>query len=103
MFEDYVEVEGLSTDSTMASSVSACKKVLCGNSVLDSPDFWLKNEKTLCRLGLADEDSECTMICFVNVDSQKTTCREEQNVKKLASVSPGLPRLVEVMTAQQPK
>ncbi|KAK7883328.1 hypothetical protein WMY93_029502 [Mugilogobius chulae] len=105
MFEgsDCVEVEGVSTDSTIASSVSACKKVLCGNSVLDSPDFWLKNEKTLCRLGLTEEDSECTMICFVNVDSQKTNCCEEQNLKKLASVSPDLPRLVEVMTAQKPK
>lgn len=39
-------------------------QVLCGNSVLDSPDFWLKNEKTLCRLGLMDDDGEgsCTMV-----------------------------------------
>ncbi|XP_072317884.1 A-kinase anchor protein SPHKAP isoform X1 [Eucyclogobius newberryi] len=105
MFEgsECVEVEGVSTDSTIASSVSACKKVLCGNSFLDSPDFWLKNEKTLCRLGLTEEDSECTMICFVNVNSQKTNCCEEQNIKKLASVSPDLPRLMEVMKAQPPK
>lgn len=107
MFEgsESVEVEGVSTDSTVASSISACKKVLCGNSVLDSPDFWLKNEKTLCRLGLMDDDGEgsCTMICFVNVDSQKTDCRDEKNVKKLASVSPDLPRLVELLTVQQPK
>uniref|UniRef100_A0A3B4A627 A-kinase anchor 110kDa C-terminal domain-containing protein n=1 Tax=Periophthalmus magnuspinnatus TaxID=409849 RepID=A0A3B4A627_9GOBI len=102
MFEgsECVEVEGVSVDSTMASSVSACKKqVLCGNSVLDSPDFWLKNDKTLCRLGLTEEDSECTIICFVNVDSKKTNCREEPNLK----VSPDLPRLVEVLTSQQPK
>ncbi|KAJ0063453.1 hypothetical protein NL108_002754 [Boleophthalmus pectinirostris] len=97
------EVEGISMESTVASSVSACKKVLCGNSVLDSPDFWLKNDKTLCRLGLTEEDSECTMICFVNVNSKKTNCREEPNFKKLASVSPDLPRLVEVLTTQQPK
>lgn len=32
--------------------------------MLDSPDFWLKNEKTLCRLGLMDDDGEgsCTMV-----------------------------------------
>ncbi|XP_033833461.1 A-kinase anchor protein SPHKAP [Periophthalmus magnuspinnatus] len=105
MFEgsECVEVEGVSVDSTMASSVSACKKVLCGNSVLDSPDFWLKNDKTLCRLGLTEEDSECTIICFVNVDSKKTNCREEPNLKMLSSVSPDLPRLVEVLTSQQSK
>uniref|UniRef100_A0A3B4A712 A-kinase anchor 110kDa C-terminal domain-containing protein n=1 Tax=Periophthalmus magnuspinnatus TaxID=409849 RepID=A0A3B4A712_9GOBI len=42
-------------------------------------------------------------ICFVNVDSKKTNCREEPNLKMLSSVSPDLPRLVEVLTSQQPK
>ncbi|MEQ2197442.1 hypothetical protein XENOCAPTIV_029524 [Xenoophorus captivus] len=35
----------------------------CVNSVLDSCEYWLKNEKTLCRLGLLDEDADtsCTL------------------------------------------
>uniref|UniRef100_A0A1A8K6T9 SPHK1 interactor, AKAP domain containing n=1 Tax=Nothobranchius kuhntae TaxID=321403 RepID=A0A1A8K6T9_NOTKU len=99
------EVEGGSTESTMASSISACKKVLCSNSVLDSSEYWLRNEKTLCRLGLLDEDTEgsCTMICFVSLDPQKTDCHDEKSIKKLASVSPDLPKLVELLTIHQPK
>ncbi|KAM4589455.1 A-kinase anchor protein SPHKAP isoform 1-T1 [Fundulus diaphanus] len=96
------EVEG---GSTVASSISACKKVLCSNSVLDSSEYWLKNEKTLCRLGLLDDDadSSCTLICFVNLDPRKTNCRDDENNKKLASVSPDLPKLVELLTIHQPK
>uniref|UniRef100_A0A1A8BNT4 SPHK1 interactor, AKAP domain containing n=1 Tax=Nothobranchius kadleci TaxID=1051664 RepID=A0A1A8BNT4_NOTKA len=99
------EVEGGSTESTMASSISACKKVLCSNSMLDSSEYWLRNEKTLCRLGLLDEDTEgsCTMICFVSLDPQKTDCHDEKSIKKLASVSPDLPKLVELLTIHQPK
>ncbi|KAM4742673.1 A-kinase anchor protein SPHKAP isoform 2-T2 [Anableps anableps] len=98
-------VDGGSTESTVASSISACKKVLCSNSVLDSSEYWLKNEKTLCRLGLLDDDadSSCTLICFVNLDPQKTNCRDDKNNKKLASVSPDLPKLVELLTIHQPK
>ncbi|XP_026174360.1 A-kinase anchor protein SPHKAP [Mastacembelus armatus] len=107
MFEgsESVEVEGGSTDSTVASSISACKKVLGSNSVLDSSEYWLRNEKALCRLGLLDEDTEgsCFMICFVNLDSQKTDCRDDKSMKKLASVSPDLPKLVELLTVHQPK
>ncbi|XP_030007609.1 A-kinase anchor protein SPHKAP isoform X2 [Sphaeramia orbicularis] len=114
MFEgsESVEADGGSTESTVASSISACKKVLCSNSVLDSSEFWLRNEKALCRLGLLDDDAEgsCTMICFVNFDSQKTDCRDDKSIKrsacllqKLASVSPDLPRLVELLTVHQPK
>ncbi|XP_062242681.1 A-kinase anchor protein SPHKAP isoform X2 [Platichthys flesus] len=107
MFEgsESAEVEGGSTDSTVASSISACKKVLCSNSVLDSSDYWLRNEKTLCRLGLLDDDAEggCTMICFVNLDPQKTDCRDDKNMKKLASVSPDLPKLIELLTVHQQK
>ncbi|CAN9511044.1 unnamed protein product [Ophioblennius macclurei] len=100
-----VEVEGGSTESTVASSISACKKVLCSNSVLDSSEYWLRNEKALCRLGLLDDDTEgsCTMICFVNLDPQKTDCRDDKSIKKLASVSPDLPKLVELLTVHQPK
>ncbi|KAI3354390.1 hypothetical protein L3Q82_018911 [Scortum barcoo] len=107
MFEgaESVEVEGGSTDSTVASSISACKKVLCSNTVLDSSEYWLRNEKALCKLGLLDDDTEgsCTMICFVNLDPQKTDCRDDKSIKKLASVSPDLPKLVELLTVHQPK
>ncbi|KAM6987317.1 A-kinase anchor protein SPHKAP isoform 3-T3 [Tautogolabrus adspersus] len=107
MFEgsESVELEGGSTESTLASSISACKKVLCSNSVLDSPEYWMRNEKALCRLGLLDDDAEgsCTMICFVNRDPQKTDYRDEKSIKKLASVSPELPKLVELLTVHQPK
>uniref|UniRef100_A0A665W4R0 SPHK1 interactor, AKAP domain containing n=1 Tax=Echeneis naucrates TaxID=173247 RepID=A0A665W4R0_ECHNA len=80
-------------------------KVLCSNSVLDSSEYWLRNEKALCRLGLLDDDAEgnCTMICFVNLDPQKTDCHDDRNNKKLASVSPDLPKLVELLTVHQPK
>ncbi|XP_008423623.1 A-kinase anchor protein SPHKAP isoform X4 [Poecilia reticulata] len=99
------EVDGGRTESTVASSISACKKVLCSNSVLDSSEYWLKNEKTLCRLSLLDDDadSSCTLICFVNLDPQKTNCRDDKNNKKLALVSPDLPKLVELLTIHQPK
>ncbi|XP_020497387.1 A-kinase anchor protein SPHKAP isoform X2 [Labrus bergylta] len=107
MFEgsESVDLEGGSTESTLASSISACKKVLCSNSVLDSPEYWLRNEKALCRLGLLDDDAEgsCTMICFVNRDPQKTDYRDEKSIKKLASVSPELPKLVELLTVHLPK
>uniref|UniRef100_A0A7N8XNQ8 SPHK1 interactor, AKAP domain containing n=1 Tax=Mastacembelus armatus TaxID=205130 RepID=A0A7N8XNQ8_9TELE len=42
-------------------------------------------------------------ICFVNLDSQKTDCRDDKSMKKLASVSPDLPKLVELLTVHQPK
>uniref|UniRef100_A0A3Q0RWW9 SPHK1 interactor, AKAP domain containing n=1 Tax=Amphilophus citrinellus TaxID=61819 RepID=A0A3Q0RWW9_AMPCI len=107
MFEgsESIEVAGGSTESTVASSISACKKVLCSNSVLDSSEYWLRNEKALCRLGLLDDDTEggCTTVCFVNLDPQKTDCRDDKSVKKLASVSPDLPKLVELLTVHQPK
>ncbi|KAM9733157.1 A-kinase anchor protein SPHKAP isoform 2-T2 [Menidia menidia] len=107
MFEgsESVEMEEASTESTLASSISACKKVVCSNGVLDSSEYWLRNEKALCRLDLLDDDAEgsCTMICFVNLDPQRTDCREDKNIKKLASVSPDLPKLVELLTVHQPK
>ncbi|KAF3692923.1 A-kinase anchor protein SPHKAP SPHK1-interactor and AKAP domain-containing protein [Channa argus] len=75
MFEasESVEVEGGSTDSTVASSISACKKVLCSNSVLDSSEYWLGNDKALCRLGLLDDDTEgsYTMVTGIAVIQQR--------------------------------
>ncbi|XP_061575153.1 A-kinase anchor protein SPHKAP isoform X2 [Cololabis saira] len=105
MFEvsDSVEVEGGTSETSVASSISACKKVLCSNSVLDSSEYWLTNEKVLCRLGLLDNDTEgsCAMMCFVNLDPQKT--HDEKSIKKLASMSPDLPKLIELLTIHQPK
>lgn len=42
-------------------------QVLCSNSVLDSSEYWLRNEKALCRLGLLDDDTEgsCTMVSSI--------------------------------------
>ncbi|TSR87303.1 A-kinase anchor protein SPHKAP [Bagarius yarrelli] len=51
-------------------------QVVCSNSVLDTCDYWLKNNKTLCRVLEDQHDGGCT---------------------KLSSVSPDLPRLVEVL------
>uniref|UniRef100_A0A3Q2D9J7 SPHK1 interactor, AKAP domain containing n=1 Tax=Cyprinodon variegatus TaxID=28743 RepID=A0A3Q2D9J7_CYPVA len=42
-------------------------------------------------------------LCFVNLDPQKINCQDDENKKKLASVSPDLPRLVELLTVRQPK
>ncbi|XP_055369689.1 A-kinase anchor protein SPHKAP isoform X3 [Betta splendens] len=107
MFEgsESAEGEGGSTESTLASSVSTCKKVLCSNTVLDSSEYWLRNEKALCRLGLLDDDMEgsCTVVCFVNLDPQKTDYHDDKSIKKLASISPDLPKLVELLAAHQPK
>ncbi|XP_040018679.2 A-kinase anchor protein SPHKAP isoform X2 [Gasterosteus aculeatus] len=107
MFEgsEAVKVEGGSAESTVAASISACKKVLCSNSVLDSSEYWLRNGKALCRLGLLDDDGEggCTTLCFVNLDPQKTDYRDDKCIKKLASVSPDLPKLVDLLSVHQPK
>lgn len=42
-------------------------QVLCSNSVLDSSEYWLRNEKALCRLGLLDDNAEgsCTMVSSI--------------------------------------
>ncbi|KAK0150601.1 A-kinase anchor protein SPHKAP [Merluccius polli] len=102
---EITEAEGLSADSTLASSVTACKKVLCSNSVLDSADYWLQNEKALCRLALLDGDADgsCTTICFVNLDHEKMDNSDDKGIKRLASVSPDLPKMVESLSVHQPK
>ncbi|XP_036441610.1 LOW QUALITY PROTEIN: A-kinase anchor protein SPHKAP [Colossoma macropomum] len=90
------ETEGVKAESSLVSSVSACKKVLCSNSVLDSSEYWLKNDKTLCRVGFLEDQHEggCT-ICFVSLDTHTSDRHDSSCLKKLASVSPDLPRLVE--------
>ncbi|XP_075871069.1 A-kinase anchor protein SPHKAP isoform X2 [Nelusetta ayraudi] len=98
-------VEGGATASTAASTISACKKVLCANGALDSCDYWLQNPKALCRLGLLEGDVEagCTLMCFVSLDPQQGDCRDEGSIQKLASVSPELPKLSELLALHQPK
>ncbi|XP_037395856.1 A-kinase anchor protein SPHKAP isoform X2 [Pygocentrus nattereri] len=92
------ETEGVKAESSLVSSISACKKVLCSNSVLDSSEYWLKNEKTLCRVGFLEDQHEggCT-ICFLSLDTHTSDRHDSSCLKKLASVSPDLPQLVECM------
>ena len=47
-------------------------QVLCSNSVLDSADYWLQNEKALCRLGLLDGDADgsCSTVSRLANDSE---------------------------------
>ncbi|XP_026870268.2 A-kinase anchor protein SPHKAP isoform X2 [Electrophorus electricus] len=103
MFEgsDSVDTEGVKTESSLGSSVSACKKVLCSNSVLDSSEYWMRNSKTLCRVDFleAQHDRSCT-ICFVSLDTHAGDQHDNSCHKKLASVSPHLPRLVECLGMQ---
>ncbi|KAJ3590112.1 hypothetical protein NHX12_008066 [Muraenolepis orangiensis] len=86
---EITETEALTTDSTLASSVTACKK----------------NEKALCRLGLldADADASLTTICFVNLDHEKMDFSDDKGIKRLASVSPDLPKMVESLNVHPPK
>ncbi|KAG7265979.1 hypothetical protein CRUP_022684, partial [Coryphaenoides rupestris] len=107
---EITEPEGPSSDSTLASSVTTCKKVLCGNGALDSADYWARNEKALCRLGLLDADADdadgsgCTTICFVSLNRERMDGRDDKGIKqRLASVSPDLPKMVESLSIQQPK
>jgi len=38
-------------------SVCLCQ-VLCSNSVLDSSEYWLKNDKALCRIGFLEDQND---------------------------------------------
>ncbi|XP_056621825.1 A-kinase anchor protein SPHKAP isoform X2 [Triplophysa dalaica] len=100
-----VETQEVRTESTLGSSVSACKKVLCSNSVLDSSEYWLKNDKALCRTGFLEDQHEgsCPTICFINLDRHTSDHHDDSFVKKLASVCPELPRLIESLGVRQPK
>ncbi|XP_042151970.1 A-kinase anchor protein SPHKAP isoform X4 [Oncorhynchus tshawytscha] len=107
MFEssESAAAERVSTDSTLGSPITACKKVLCSSNVLDSSEYWLRNEKALCRLGLLEDDAEgrYNTICFVNLDQQKVDRHDNSCIKKLASISPDLPKLVDSLSVRQPK
>uniref|UniRef100_G1LVE1 SPHK1 interactor, AKAP domain containing n=1 Tax=Ailuropoda melanoleuca TaxID=9646 RepID=G1LVE1_AILME len=86
------------------SSITACKKVLCSNSLLESTDYWLQNRRTPCQIGFVEDKSEnCASVCFVNLDVNKDACSTEHLQQKLVNVSPDLPKLISSMNVQQPK
>ncbi|KAM9127202.1 A-kinase anchor protein SPHKAP [Pangshura tecta] len=94
-----------SSESSLGSSVTACKKVLCSNSLLESTDYWLQNQRTPCRIGFVEDKSEnkCASVCFVNLDASKDDCSDEHLKQRLLSVSPNLPKLISSMNVQPPK
>ncbi|XP_050758731.1 A-kinase anchor protein SPHKAP [Gymnogyps californianus] len=102
------EHQGSSTDSSassLGSSVTACKKILCSNSLLESTDYWLQNQRTPCQIGFLEDKSEsnCASVCFVNLDANRDDCSDEQVKQRLISVSPNLPKLISSMNVQPPK
>ncbi|KAG7471031.1 hypothetical protein MATL_G00120150 [Megalops atlanticus] len=107
MFEisDSTDTEEVSTDTTLGTSVTACKKVLCSSSLLDSTEFWLQNDKTLCKIAFLEDKSEgsCTTVCFVNLDRQSVDRRDDSCMKKMAAISPDLPKLINSLNVRQPK
>uniref|UniRef100_A0A8C3VXD5 SPHK1 interactor, AKAP domain containing n=1 Tax=Catagonus wagneri TaxID=51154 RepID=A0A8C3VXD5_9CETA len=93
-----------SSGSSLGSSITACKKVLRSNSLLESTDYWLQNQRTPCQIGFVEDKSEnCASVCFVNLDVNKDACSTEHLQQKLVSVSPDLPKLISSMNVQQPK
>ncbi|XP_008104442.1 A-kinase anchor protein SPHKAP isoform X4 [Anolis carolinensis] len=94
-----------SSGSSLGSSVTACKKVLCSNSLLESTDYWLQNQKTPCRIGIVEDKLEknYTSVCFVNLDAHKDDCDNELMKQKLVDISPNLPKLISSMNVQPPK
>lgn len=44
-------------------------QVLCSNSVLDSSEYWLKNDKALCRIGFLEDqhDSGCPTVSLSHI------------------------------------
>lgn len=106
--QEVPEHQGNSTDSSgssLGSTVTACKKILCSNSLLESTDYWLQNQRTPCQIGFLEDKSEsnCASVCFVNLDANRDDCSNEQVKQKLISVSPNLPKLIGSMNVQPPK
>ncbi|XP_056215013.1 A-kinase anchor protein SPHKAP isoform X1 [Falco biarmicus] len=102
------EHQGSSTDSlasSLGSSVTACKKILCSNSLLESTEYWLQNQRTPCQIGFLEDKSEsnCASVCFVNLDANRDNCSYEQVKQRLISISPNLPKLISSMNVQPPK
>ncbi|XP_030072994.1 A-kinase anchor protein SPHKAP [Microcaecilia unicolor] len=94
-----------SSVSSLGSSVTACKKVLCSNSPLESIDYWLQNQKTLCRISFVEDKSEnsCGSISFVNLDVSKEDYSLDILCQKLITISPDLPKFISSVNVQQPK
>nr|KAF6451206.1 SPHK1 interactor, AKAP domain containing [Molossus molossus] len=93
-------------ESSVGSSFTACKKVLRSNSLLESTDYWLQNQRTPCRIGFVEDKSEnsaCASVCFVNLDVNKDEGSTEHLRQKLVNVSPDLPKLISSMNVQKPK
>ncbi|XP_017930519.2 A-kinase anchor protein SPHKAP [Manacus vitellinus] len=108
LMHEVPEHQGSGTDSSassLGSSVTACKKILCSNSLLESTDYWLQNQRTPCQIGFLEDKSEsnCASVCFVNLDANRDDCSDEQVKQKLISVSPNLPKLISSMNVQPPK
>ncbi|XP_030350724.1 A-kinase anchor protein SPHKAP isoform X3 [Strigops habroptila] len=108
LMHEVPEHQGSSTDSSassLGSSVTACKKILCSNSLLESTDYWLQNQRTPCQIGFLEDKSEsnCASVCFVNLDANRDDCSDEQVKQRLISVSPNLPKLISSMNVQPPK
>ncbi|ELW71243.1 A-kinase anchor protein SPHKAP, partial [Tupaia chinensis] len=47
-----------SSGSGLGGAITACKKVLCSNSLLESTDYWLQNQRTPCQIGFVEDKSE---------------------------------------------
>eukprot|EP00073_Rattus_norvegicus_P009558 NP_001120964.1 A-kinase anchor protein SPHKAP [Rattus norvegicus] len=93
-----------SAAGSLAGSITACKKVLRSNSLLESTDYWLQNQRTPCQIGFVEDESEnCASVCFVNLDVNKDGCSTENLQQKLVNVSPDLPKLINSMNVQKPK
>ncbi|XP_059249632.1 A-kinase anchor protein SPHKAP isoform X2 [Mustela nigripes] len=107
MYEVSAAQEGIASGflrGGLGSSITACKKVLCSNSLLESTDYWLQNQRTPCQIGFVEDKSEnCASVCFVNLDVNKDACSTEHLQQKLVNVSPDLPKLISSMNVQQPK
>ncbi|XP_062942773.1 A-kinase anchor protein SPHKAP [Cynocephalus volans] len=93
-------------EEDMLKKLSAGKifQVLRSNSLLESTDYWLQNQRTPCQIGFVEDKSEnCASVCFVNLDVTKDECSPEHLQQKLVNISPDLPKLINSMNVQQPK
>ncbi|XP_048397780.1 A-kinase anchor protein SPHKAP isoform X2 [Stegostoma tigrinum] len=90
---------------TTRSSITAYKKVLCSNSLLDSTEYWLRNEKKLCQVGFLEDKAQnrCPTICFVNLDGVDAKSNSKEFQQKLVTVSPDLPYLINSLNVCQMK
>ncbi|XP_069755215.1 A-kinase anchor protein SPHKAP [Narcine bancroftii] len=87
------------------ASITACKKVLCSNSLLESVEYWLRNEKKLCQVGFLEDEARANYptICFVNLDGVNANFKSKELQKKLDTVSPDLPYLIKSLNICQMK